>query len=181
MQRIIVLLVVVLMISCGSKEKKESQLLLAEGIPKLTVAVDDIHLPVYDFNGMEGLFHKDDHKTYVINFWATWCKPCVAELPYFERIYTEQKDNNVEVILVNLDMPKMWESNLVPFIKKKKLKSKVIILEDPKQNTWIPKVNADWSGGIPATLIYNNKKREFYEQSFTYEELNASLNEFIKK
>lgn len=181
MQKIITLLTVFLIIACGSKEKKESQTLLAELVPKETIVVDDVSLPVYDFDGVEALFHKEGNKTYVINFWATWCKPCVEELPYFERIFTEQKGNNVEVILVSLDMPKMWESNLVPFIKKKDLKSKVIILDDPKQNTWIPKVDADWSGGIPATLIYNKNKRTFYEQSFTYEELKTNLNEFIKK
>lgn len=181
MQRIIFLLIVMLMGACGSKEKKDSQTLLAELVPKETVVVDGIHLPVYDFDGLERLFHKEDNKTYVINFWATWCKPCVAELPYFERIYAEQKGSGVEVILVNIDMPKMWESHLVPFVKRKKLKSKVIILDDPKQNTWIPKVDVNWSGGIPATLIYNNNKREFYEQSFTYEELSDSLSEFIKK
>ncbi|WP_167961677.1 TlpA family protein disulfide reductase [Saonia flava] len=180
MQKITALLIFVFMAACGSKQKKEPQMLLADLITKETVKVDDINLPVYDFDGIEPLFHMEDNKTYVINFWATWCQPCVEELPYFEKLHMEQKDNNVEVVLVSLDMPKMWKSRLVPFLKKNNLRSKVIILDDPKQNTWIPKVDKEWSGGIPATIIYNKNKRTFYEQSFTYEELNSSLYTFIK-
>lgn len=135
--------------------------------------------PVYDFDGLEPLLHKEDGKTYIINFWATWCKPCIEEMPYFERIHAEQKDNGVEVILVNLDMPNMWKTRLEPFVEKKGIQSKIVILDDPKQNDWIPKVAEEWGGGIPATLIYNKEKRSFYEHGFTYEELSEELNKFI--
>jgi len=110
---------------------------------------------------------------------ATWCKPCIEELPFFEKTYTEQKDNNVELVLVSLDMPSMWKSRLEPFVKNKDLKGKVVILDDPKMNEWIPKVDENWEGGIPATLIYNKTKRVFYPRGFTYEELNTELKKFI--
>ena len=86
---------------------------------------------------------------------------------------------NVKVVLVSLDMPSMWKSRLEPFVEKKGLQSEVVILDDPKQNTWIPKVSEEWGGGIPATLIYNKGKRSFYERGFTYEELTNELNQFI--
>ena len=56
----------------------------------------------------------------------------------------------------------------------------MVILDDPKQNEWIPKVDEEWGGGIPATLIYNKEKRQFFEKGFTYEELNEALSKFIK-
>ena len=62
---------------------------------------------------------------------------------------------------------------------KNKIQSQVVILDDPKQNDWIPKVSEEWGGGIPATLIYNEDKRTFYERGFTYEELNNELKTFI--
>lgn len=138
-----------------------------------------VKFPVYDFKSFEPLLHKEDGKTYIINFWATWCKPCIKELPYFERINEEQKKNNVEVILVSLDMPRMWKSQLEPFVAQKGIQAKVVILNDPKQNDWIPKVSETWGGSIPATLVYNTKKRSFYEQAFTYEELNEIIHTFI--
>ncbi|PWL37427.1 thioredoxin [Flagellimonas aquimarina] len=174
-------IVLVMIFSCNNKAKseekvKDSQPEYAEIQSKVN---DEVKFPIYNFQSFEPLLYKDDDKTYVVNFWATWCKPCIVELPYFERLNAEQKDNNVEVILVSLDMPSMWKSKLEPFVEKKEIKSTVVILDDPKQNDWIPKVAEEWGGGIPATLIYNKDKRSFYEQGFTYEELNEELNKFI--
>ncbi|MEZ4811763.1 MAG: TlpA family protein disulfide reductase [Allomuricauda sp.] len=176
-------LVLFLLFACGNvrEEKKEGSL---SGQPQYAEAQLDkgsqVKFPVYDFESFEPLLHKTDGKTYVINFWATWCKPCIEELPHFEKVNAEQKGNNVEVLLVSLDMPNMWKSRLEPFVEKKGIQSKVVILDDPKQHEWIPKVDMDWGGGIPATLIYNKDKRSFYERGFTYEELNVTLNEFKK-
>jgi len=176
------LLVSALIVSCGNTTKQKVNEEISE-TQELAVAqevnTEKVKFPVYDFEGLEPLLHQDDDKVHVINFWATWCKPCVVELPYFEKIHAEQKENNVEVLLVSLDMPSMWKTRLEPFVKNKGLKSKVVILDDPKQNDWIPKVAEEWSGGIPATLIYNKDKRSFYEHGFTYEELNTELNKFL--
>lgn len=163
--------------SCGEKTKTETK--AETQYAQVKESSDSlVKFPIYNFESFEPLLYKDDDKTYVVNFWATWCKPCIEELPYFERVNAEQKDNNVEVILVSLDMPSMWKSRLEPFVEKKALKSKVVILDDPKQNEWIPKVAEEWGGGIPATLIYNKDKRGFYERGFTYEELNKELDKF---
>ncbi|WP_397363459.1 redoxin domain-containing protein [Olleya sp. R77988] len=138
-------------------------------------------LKVVDFEGLEAyLAAKDKSETYVINFWATWCAPCVKELPYFEKLNANYLDKKVEVILVSLDFPKHIDTKLKPFLKKQKLKSEVILLDDVDSNTWIPKVDKDWSGAIPATIIYNQDKTVFYERSFIYEELEHELQQFLK-
>ncbi|TXE16703.1 TlpA family protein disulfide reductase [Psychroserpens burtonensis] len=138
-------------------------------------------LKVFDFNELESYLNsKKDGNTYVINFWATWCAPCVKELPYFEALNTNYKNKNVEVVLVSLDFPKQIETKLVPFLKKRGFRSEVVILNDVDSNTWIPKVNKDWSGAIPATLIYNKNRGAFYERSFNYLELETELKQFIK-
>ncbi|WP_190811557.1 redoxin domain-containing protein [Flagellimonas sp. S3867] len=176
------LVFIVLLISgCNQKPKEKDKEAASEQVfAKFEKEADDqVKFPVYDYEGLEPLLYKDDGKTYIINFWATWCKPCIEELPYFEKVNAEQKDNNVEVVLVSLDMPSMWKSRLEPFVAKKDIKSKVVILDDPKQNDWIPKIDKDWGGGIPATLIYNKDKRGFYERGFTYEELNEELVKYI--
>lgn len=169
---------------CGHKSKPVDEASTPE--PNLYAEVPyqqeetTVKFPVYDFKRFEPLLHKNDGKTYVINFWATWCKPCIEELPHFEKLHAEQKQNQVEVILVSLDMPSLWKSRLEPFVAQKGLQAKVVILDDPKQNDWIPKVSESWEGSIPATLIYNAEKRSFYERSFTYKELNETIQTFIK-
>ncbi|KGL62883.1 TlpA disulfide reductase family protein [Polaribacter sp. Hel1_85] len=133
----------------------------------------------YTYNELKPLLEKNDDKTYVINFWATWCAPCVKELPAFEKLKQEYATKNVEVILVSLDFPKQVDKRLIPFINKKELKSKVVLLDDVNEDVWIKAIDSTWSGAIPATLIYSSKGRKFYEQSFDYEKLEIELKSLL--
>ncbi len=182
MLRIVMCFLVVLAVGCKQHSEKIDETAKLQSLAKTDTTrlleADGLGVEIFDFDELEPLFHQENDTTYIINFWATWCAPCVKELPYFEKINAEQKEERVAVILVSLDMPTMWKTHLVPFIKKKNIRSKVVILDDPKQNTWIPKVDANWSGGIPATLIYNKDKRVLYEKSFEYEELVKAVNTF---
>ena len=139
-----------------------------------------LSVKTYTFNELKPLLEKNDGKTYIINFWATWCAPCVKELPYFEKINQEYSDKNVEVLLVSLDFPKQVEKKLIPFINKRKLKSEVVLLNDINENVWIKAIDESWSGAIPATIIYNKNNRKFYEQSFDYRTLKNELLTFLK-
>ncbi|UOB16851.1 TlpA disulfide reductase family protein [Abyssalbus ytuae] len=171
----------VFLLSCKKSDNK-SEKAVTGSIENTSENVDDNlrnSIESFNFEGFSKYLNKEDNKTYVINFWATWCKPCVAELPFFEEINKNYKEKNVEVILVSLDFPKKIEKSLIPFLEKNKIKSKVVLLDDPKQNDWIPKIDNEWSGAIPATLIYNREQREFYEKSFTYDELEKQLNKFL--
>jgi thiol-disulfide isomerase/thioredoxin len=174
----ITILVLYFLVSCAPAVKESKSIALNGPEPREVIEADSLRIPVYDFEGMQSLLHQDDGVTYVVNFWATWCAPCVKEMPYFEQVASEYEPGELQVILVNLDMPRMWESHLVPFVKERKLKSHVLVLDDPDQNTWIPKVDEGWSGAIPATLIYREGVRRFYEQPFTYEQLKKELSNF---
>lgn len=136
-------------------------------------------LEIYDFEGIEKFLTTTDDKVYVVNFWATWCAPCIKELPYFEQL-NKNYENELDVILISLDFPKNYDSKLKPFIQKHQLQSKVMAFNDPDANTWIPKVDESWSGAIPATLIFNKNKRQFYEQTFTYDQLETEVKQFLK-
>jgi len=167
MKKIVTYLLLVVFISCKNEPKSETNT-IAKKNPTSKVEI-------IDYKGLEQLLNKKDGKTYIVNFWATWCKPCVEELPSFEKLYKNYKNQNVELILVSLDFPKQLEKRVIPFIKKHDLKGKTVLMADPDQNTWIPKVSPEWSGAIPATIIYDKNTRKFYEQSFTYSELEAEL------
>ncbi|MCC5931709.1 MAG: redoxin domain-containing protein [Cyclobacteriaceae bacterium] len=107
----------------------------------------------------------------VYNFWATWCRPCVKEIPYFEEI--NNRYENVDVILISFDDVEKLESRVKPFIRNKKLKSRVYLIDETDYNAFIDKVDSQWSGAIPATIIIDrrNGKRFFYEKEFEREEL----------
>jgi thiol-disulfide isomerase/thioredoxin len=124
-------------------------------------------------------FQKKNDSIYVINFWATWCKPCVKELPAFEKLVVDYSDKKVKILLVSLDFSDKLESQVIPFIKKNSIQSEIVLLDDADANSWIPKVSPEWSGAIPATIIYNKDNRKFYEQSFTFEELETEIKLFL--
>jgi thiol-disulfide isomerase/thioredoxin len=134
-------------------------------------------LQVVTFDELQPLMRNSNDTTYVINFWATWCKPCVEELPYFEIIHEELNSKNVKVVLVSLDDIDNLDSKVKPFVNEMYLQSKLFLLNDINYNSWIDKVDPSWSGAIPATLIYNKNFRGFFEQSFELEELKKIINE----
>ena len=138
------------------------------------------NIEVVDFDGLYSKIDLSVEKTYVINFWATWCAPCVKELPYFEEVNKQSVDKNTEVILVSLDFPSHIETKLKPYLKRNKIKSRVILLDDSKMNTWVPKVSEQWDGGIPATLIVNTSNYNFYPKPFKKEELFTEINKVLK-
>ena len=137
-------------------------------------------IEIVDFEGFYSKIDLTTDKTYVINFWATWCAPCVKELPYFEKVNKEFKDKNVEVILLSLDFPSQIETKLIPYLKRNKIKSKVILLDDSKMNTWVPRVSEQWDGGIPATLIVNASNYNFYPKPFKKEDLFTEINKVLR-
>ncbi|MEM9679383.1 MAG: TlpA disulfide reductase family protein [Bacteroidota bacterium] len=166
--------------ACNS-ETKETVTTQVSKVKDKEVSADvkDIELEVYDYEGLKPFLNADDGAVHIVNFWATWCAPCIKELPYFEKINSEYSNSNVKVLLVSLDFPKQYDAKLKPFIKKRDLQSKVVAFDDVDQNTWIPGINKDWSGALPATIIYKGDQRKFYEGSLTYEELEQELKQFL--
>lgn len=131
----------------------------------------NVGFPIYEsFDQVASIFQQQSDTTYVINFWATWCKPCVKELPYFEALHENFKGEKLKVILVSLDFKKDIEPKLIPFVEEHKLKSDVIALTDHKYNDWIDLVDPEWGGAIPVTVVYNQEQREFVGESFANQE-----------
>ena len=133
-------------------------------------------LSVVDFDGLEKYLEQFGDRTIVLNFWASWCVPCVKELPYFEKATRTYPQEDVAIVLVSLDFTKKIDTVLKPFLKAHDVQSEVIVLDDPDQTTWINKVDPSWSGAIPVTLIRKGDKRVFYEKAFqSYEELSTAI------
>lgn len=133
-------------------------------------------IEIYNFKDLEPLLNKNNDTTYVIHFWATWCVPCLKELPEFNKFADRLSGGKIKILLVSLDFPQQIDSKLIPFIEKHSISSEVIVLDDPNQNYWINKVSPEWSGSIPATLVYKNQYKKFYEKTLTYEELVSIIN-----
>ena len=131
---------------------------------------------IVNFDQLEPYLHSNSDTVYLVNFWATWCAPCIKELPAIKAVEEKYANEKFKVLLVSLDMVNELNSRLVPFIQSKNITSDVFLLNDPNQNRWIDKVDPNWSGEIPFTLIYGKHFRESYSHTFTFEELDSIIN-----
>ena len=127
------------------------------------------------------LLENEDDTLSVINFWATWCKPCVKELPCFYDISRESKTPAVRVILVSLDFKRNLNTTLIPFLKKRGIGPETWLLDETDYDSWINRVDKDWTGSIPATIFINNRKgiRKFYEGEFDCLSLNKEISTLL--
>ncbi len=130
---------------------------------------------------LEKILNTPDNKLHVLNFWATWCPPCVKEISNFENAAREYDTEKVSFILVSLDFPSQIEKQLIPFLKKNNITLKVAVMMDVDYNSWIEKVDPAWQGDIPATLFFNNSKktRYFHSGEVTEPELKNYINSLL--
>jgi thiol-disulfide isomerase/thioredoxin len=140
-------------------------------------AIKAQNVPVITFEELQQRFDQKNDTVYVYNFWATWCKPCVEELPSFEKLNTEYAGKKVKVVLLSLDF-KSQLKKLEAFVAKKQMKAEVVLLNEPDYNSWIDRVSTEWGGSIPATYVVHQPSgaRKFHEGQFSY----AELQDFIK-
>ena len=120
--------------------------------------------------------NKTNDTLYVVNFWATWCEPCVKELPGFQQAYQRYYRKKVKMIFVSLNSVR--DSAIVEnFASSHDMVPVVVLLKGGNANDWINKIDSSWSGGMPATIMYKSGKKVYFREG----EMNPdSLDSIIK-
>ncbi|KEO72194.1 TlpA family protein disulfide reductase [Anditalea andensis] len=136
------------------------------------VSIND--LTVISYETFEEMVNTPSSQLRVYNFWATWCAPCIKEMPHFEKVNNE--DSDIALYFISLDDGLKTE-RVTNFIKKRNIQAPVYLLDDIDYNKWIDKVHQDWSGAIPATLFVDaNGKKHFHEGEMSEETLLSIIN-----
>lgn len=119
----------------------------------------------------------------IINMWATWCKPCIEELPYFIEEIKDHRKDSLQLILVSLDFKEAFPEEIAAFAKKRKIDASIFWLDETDADYFCPKVDPKWSGAIPATLFINNKTgyRNFIEEQVSHEKLKKEIKAILGK
>ncbi|NBV13417.1 MAG: TlpA family protein disulfide reductase [Sphingobacteriia bacterium] len=166
----------------GRLNMKIKKVIIACGIIVLSLLKLSGQTQAIKFVDAEKYWKTPKDTVLVINFWATWCKPCIEELPCFEKINSRFPNKKIKVILVSQDYASDMDTRVNPFLKKKGIMSEVWLMNEKDPNTWIDRVSPGWSGAIPATLIVlpNGSYEGLYETSFTCEELYLLLEPLVE-
>ena len=155
------LLLTFIIMSCVSKSK-----------PDFTV--------IDDFKKIEPLFNYHNDTVYVINFWATTCPPCLKELPMFDQAKQKHINDPFKTYLISIDEKKRVNKYVKPFIKKLNIKSPVYSLIDEDMSTWTAKINPEWYGALPYTVIYKGDKKKYFFGAFkNHDALEKEINAFL--
>jgi len=141
-------------------------------------AVRAQQVPLLHLAELQKLMDTPSVEIKVINFWATWCAPCIKELPLFEKVNQDRKDAKVTLVSMDIDLDPNPEK-VYKFVSRKKLQSQVVILNEQNPNDWIDKIEKEWSGALPATLLINTKngKRKFVEKELHEGDLEKLIDE----
>jgi thiol-disulfide isomerase/thioredoxin len=117
----------------------------------------------------------------VVNFWATFCGPCIEEIPYFQTISNKYKDQKVKLLLVSLDFKEYYPKKIAAFAKRFGFTAEIVWLDEEKPDEFCPKIDSTWSGAMPATLFVNNsnKYKKFIEAQMKPDEVEATIKEMI--
>jgi thiol-disulfide isomerase/thioredoxin len=135
---------------------------------------------VVTFDDLQHDVMKNNDTLYVVNFWATWCDPCVKELPFFQSAYGKFAAKKVKMVYVSMNSAKEIAS-VEKFVEAKDMKPEAVLLGSNNANIWINKVDSSWTGAIPATVLYRHgKKLYFHEGDFNQDKLNNVIKSNLK-
>lgn len=142
----------------------------AQIIPKLKMA------------GVVQRMNQPNDTTYIINFWATFCKPCVEEIPGFLKVVEKYKKQKVKLILVSLDLPSYYPKRIADYVAKNKWKASIVWLNETNADIFCPMIDSSWSGAIPATVIVNAKRgyKKFWEGDMKEAAFEKELKEAVE-
>ena len=119
----------------------------------------------------------------IVNFWATYCDPCVKEIPYLQSEVAKYKDQKLELLLVSLDPHKFFPTKIEQFVKDHHLVDSVYWLDEKNADYFCPKIDKQWTGGIPSSLFVNNAThyRKFFERQLTEPQVLENISLLIKQ
>jgi thiol-disulfide isomerase/thioredoxin len=138
-------------------------------------------IPKWKLADLQTAIKEADRPT-IFNFWATFCKPCIEEMPDFQEVVKKYDSAGVKLVFISLDLPNVYPAKLQAFAQKRKINNTITFLDETNADLFCPVVDPKWSGAIPASLFVNNKTgfRKFIEDQLTKEQVEKEVLKMIQ-
>ncbi len=132
------------------------------------IAAEPVALEPVDADGLIALRRNesaknDQAKLRLVNFWATWCGPCVIEFPELMRIHRMYRQRDFELVTVAAHYPDEKEDAL-KFLQKQQASNRNLIFGDTDKHKLIEAFDPEWSGALPFTLLIDPAGEVLYRQ-----------------
>ncbi len=128
------------------------------------LAAEPVSVSPIDAKGLEALRKNDSGKFRLVNFWATWCAPCVAEFHEFVTINRMYRHRDFELVTVSINRPDE-EKAVSDFLKKQQASCKDLIFASNDREKLINAFNPDWQGEVPYTVLIDPEGKIIYHES----------------
>jgi len=137
--------------------------------------------PISKTDDIKSIMDANKGKVVLLNFWATWCKPCVKEFPDLVKLQNNYKDKGFVLVFISADMPEEIKSKVTPFLNQEKVDFTTYYIGSDKPEDIINYVDKDWQGAIPSTYIYDkdgNVKTSILGTK-SYEQFETEINKYL--
>ncbi|MEK6282469.1 MAG: TlpA disulfide reductase family protein [Acidobacteriota bacterium] len=135
--------------SAQSPRKGAAKLRVSSAHPAVVKAID--------LEGLKVVLKRDASRPLLVNFWATWCDPCREEFPDLVKIDNEYRSKGLDFIAISLDDLAEIKTEVPKFLRAMGAKMPAYLLNVSDPEPAIKLVDPQWSGALPATVLYNGK------------------------
>ncbi len=113
----------------------------------------------------------------LVNFWATWCAPCVKEIPEIVKLQEKYKERGLRVIAVSMDEPEELETGVRPFVRKRFPNFVSYLCKESDHDKFASVIDTAWNEIMPTNFLIdrNGKLRATLTGGKSYEEFEAVI------
>jgi len=127
------------------------------------LAAEPVRLELADAAALAVLRKNDSGKFRLVNFWATWCGPCITEFPELITINRMYRHRDFEFVTVAAQYPDE-QQDVLKFLQKQQASGKNLLFGEPDKYKLIEAFDPGWSGALPYTVFLNPEGKVIYKQ-----------------